>query len=187
MAVTEAGGADFLVNDAGAYPDGTLRDMPLEDWQLTWRVNVTGTFLMSQAFVRHRPSGVPGAIVNISSGSARSPRPNGGAYAASKAAIEVLTRAHAMELGPSGINVNAVAPGYIDVRGYTDVFPDRASDSTRKALVEASPLGRAGRHQDIAAAVLFLCSKEASYITGTTLDVDGGQLAGRFHMPGMGG
>ena len=85
-----------------------------------------------------------------------------------------------MELGPRGIRVNVVSPGYIDVRGWSDAFPDRASDELRAALVEPIPLGRAGRPHDVAEAVLFLCSDEAAHISGAVLDVDGGSLAGRF-------
>ena len=89
-----------------------------------------------------------------------------------------------MELGPHGIRVNVVSPGYIDVRGWSDAFPDRASDELRAALVASIPLGRAGRPQDVAQAVLFLCSDEAEHISGAVLDVDGGSLAGRFALAG---
>jgi NAD(P)-dependent dehydrogenase (short-subunit alcohol dehydrogenase family) len=145
-------------------------------------VNVTGTFLCCQAFARHcLARGAQGArIVSISSGSARSPRPGQAAYCASKAAIETFSKALALELGPYGITVNVVAPGYIDVRGWSDCFPDRASDEMRAALVRAIPLGQAGQPADIADAVLFLCSDEACHVTGAVLDVDGGSLAGRF-------
>ena len=73
-----------------------------------------------------------------------------------------------------------MSPGYIDVRGWSDAFPDRASDDLRARLVDAIPLGKAGRPPDVASAVLFLCSDEAAHITGAVLDVDGGSLAGRF-------
>src|SRR5579871_24814 len=175
------GGVDFLVNDAGAYPDGFVTEMPLDTWRRVLDVNVTGTFLCCQAFARHRlAQGGGGRIVSISSGSARSPRPGGAAYSASKAAIEVFSRTLAMEVGPHGITVNVVAPGYIDVRGWTECFPDRASDEMRAALVQSVPLGKAGHPLDIANAVLFLCADEAAHITGAVLDVDGGSLAGRF-------
>lgn len=182
-AVGRWGAVDYLVNDAAAYPDGLVAEMPLDEWRRVLDVNVTGVFLCCQAFVRHRRArGGGGKIVSISSGSARSPRPAGAAYAASKAAVETISRTLAMEVGPDGINVNVVAPGYIDVRGWSDCFPDRASDDMRAVLVRGIPLGQAGRPQDIAEAVAFLCSEEARHISGAVIDVDGGSLAGRFSM-----
>jgi NAD(P)-dependent dehydrogenase (short-subunit alcohol dehydrogenase family) len=179
------GAVDCLINDAAAYPDDLVLDMPLDAWRRVWDVNMTGVFLCCRAFARHRLArGGGGKIVSISSGSARSPRPAGAAYAASKAALETFSRTLAMELGPHRINVNVVAPGYIDVRGWSDCFPDRAPDDLRAALVRSIPLGQAGRPTDIANAVTFLCSEEASHITGAVLDVDGGSLAGRFTITG---
>jgi NAD(P)-dependent dehydrogenase (short-subunit alcohol dehydrogenase family) len=180
-AIERFGRVDVLVNDAASYPDGTLLEMPAEGWDRVFRVNVTGSFLMCQAFARHCvTSGAGGAIVSISSGSARSPRPGGAAYSASKAALETMSKVFAMELGAHGIRVNVVAPGYIDVRGWSDAFPDRAPDDLRAALVTGIPLGVAGDPRDIAAAVLFLASDDAAHITGAVLDVDGGSGAGRF-------
>jgi NAD(P)-dependent dehydrogenase (short-subunit alcohol dehydrogenase family) len=168
------GELDVLVNDAAAYPDAALVDMEPD-------VNVTGVYLMCRAFARHRiAAGGGGRIVSISSGSARSPRPEGAAYAASKAAVETLSKTLALELGPHGVNVNVVAPGYIDVRGWSDAYPNRATDELRASLVRSIPLGRAGEPTDIAAAVLFLCSDAAAHVSGAVLDVDGGSLAGRY-------
>jgi 3-oxoacyl-[acyl-carrier protein] reductase len=158
--------------------------MPVDEWRRVFEVNVTGPFCTMQAFARHRISaGGRGSIVNITTGSVQSPRSAGGAYSASKAALETLTKVAALELGPHGIRANAVSPGYIDVRGETDAFPDRASDELRDALVAAIPLAKAGRAGDIANAVLFLCSPAAGHITGSVLHVDGGSLAGRFTLP----
>jgi 3-oxoacyl-[acyl-carrier protein] reductase len=98
-----------------------------------------------------------------------------------------LSKVLAMELGPHGIRVNVVSPGYIDVRGWSDAFPDRASEELRAGLVRSIPIGRAGRPVDIAQAVLFLCSEAASHISGAVLDVDGGSLAGRFSLPSNAG
>ncbi len=193
-AVTRWGRVDVLVNDAASYPDGTLLEMPPDAWDRVFRVNVTGAFMMMQAFARHVVSQArPGrsdaagagetaeaAVVNISTGSARNPRPGGAAYSASKAAVETMSKVFAMELGPHGIRVNVVAPGYIDVRGWSDAYPDRAPDDLRAALVRSIPLGRAGDPRDIAAAVLFLASAAAANITGTVLEVDGGSNAGRY-------
>lgn len=181
-AVRRFGKADILVNDAAAYPDGTLLDMPAVAWERVFAVNVTGTFMLTQAFARHCVArGATGAaVVSISTGSARSPRPGGAAYGASKAAVEIMSKVFAMELGPLGIRVNVVAPGYIDVRGWSDAYPDRAPEDLRAALVRSIPLGQAGDPRDIANAVLFLASAQAGHITGTVLEVDGGSNAGRF-------
>src|SRR6267378_4515819 len=161
-----------------------ITTMLVDDWRLVFEVNVTGPFCTMQAFARHRiAAGGGGSIVNITTGSVQSPRPAGGAYSASKAALETMTKVAALELGPHGIRANVVAPGYIDVRGETDAFPDRASDELRDALVASIPLAKAGRAHDIAHAVLFLCSHAAGHITGAVLHVDGGSLAGRFTLP----
>ncbi|HEU5420875.1 MAG TPA: SDR family oxidoreductase [Streptosporangiaceae bacterium] len=188
-AVARFGQADILVNDAAAYPDGDLLDMTPAAWSRVFDVNVTGTFRMTQAFARHCVQrGARGAaVVNITTGSARNPRPGGAAYAASKAAVETMSKVFAMELGPHGIRVNVVSPGYIDVRQWSEAFPDRAPDDLRAALVGSIPLGRAGDPRDIASAVLFLASREAGHVTGAVLEVDGGSNAGRFALPGKAG
>jgi 3-oxoacyl-[acyl-carrier protein] reductase len=181
-AVRRFGRADILVNDAAAYPDGTLLEMPAEDWNRVFAVNVTGTYMMTQAFARHCVGrrAADASIVCITTGSARNPRPGGAAYSASKAAVETMSKVFAMELGQHGIRVNVVSPGYIDVREWSSAFPDRAPGDLRAQLVTSIPLGRAGDPRDIANAVLFLASAEASHITGTVLEVDGGSNAGRY-------
>ena len=186
-AVSRFGQADVLVNDAASYPDGTLLEMPAAAWERVFAVNVTGTFLMTQAFARHCAGrGATGAaVVSISTGSARSPRPGGAAYGASKAAVETMSKVFAMELGPHGIRVNVVSPGYIDVRGWSEAYPDRAPEDLRAALVRSIPLGQAGHPRDIASAVLFLASADAGHITGAVLEVDGGSNAGRFALDGQ--
>jgi len=181
-AVSRWGQVDILVNDAAAYPDGTLLEMPAEDWSRVFAVNVTGTFRLTQEFARHcvARSARDASVVSITTGSARNPRPAGAAYAASKAAVETMSKVFAMELGQHGIRVNVVSPGYIDVRQWSSAFPDRAPEELRAALVRSIPLGQAGDPRDIANAVLFLASADASHITGAVLEVDGGSNAGRY-------
>jgi NAD(P)-dependent dehydrogenase (short-subunit alcohol dehydrogenase family) len=181
-AVSAWGRADILVNDAASYPDGTLLEMSRDAWDQVFGVNVTGAFTMTQAFARHcvGRAAQGASVVSISSGSARSPRPGGAAYAASKAAVETMSKVFAMELGPHGVRVNVVAPGYIDVRQWSDAHPERAPDQLRRALVGAIPLGRGGDPREVASAVLFLASPQAAHITGAVLEVDGGSGAGRF-------
>jgi 3-oxoacyl-[acyl-carrier protein] reductase len=180
-AVARFGRVDILVNDAASYPDGTLLDMTPAAWDRVFRVNVTGSFMMTQAFARHCVTrAAAGAVVNISSGSARSPRPGGAAYSASKAALETMSKVFAMELGEHGIRVNVVSPGYIDVREWSDAYPDRAPDQLRAALARDIPLGVAGDPREVADAVLFLASAAASHVSGATLAVDGGSGAGRY-------
>jgi len=183
-AVSRWGKADILVNDAATYPDGTLLEMPADAWDRVFGVNVTGTFMMTQAFARQcvARGARDAAVISISSGSARNPRPAGAAYSASKAAVETMSKVFAMELGPHGVRVNVVSPGYVDVREWSDAHPDRAPDELRAALVRSIPLGQAGHPRDIASAVLFLASRDAGHITGTVLEVDGGSNAGRFSL-----
>lgn len=181
-AIDRWGQVDILVNDAAAYPDGTLLEMSAEDWSRVFAVNVTGTFRLTQAFARHcvARGAKDASVVCITTGSARNPRPGGAAYAASKAAVETMSKVFAMELGQHAIRVNVVSPGYIDVRQWSSAFPDRAPDDLRAALVGSIPLGRPGDPRDIANAVLFLASADASHVTGTVLEVDGGSNAGRY-------
>jgi 3-oxoacyl-[acyl-carrier protein] reductase len=178
------GRVDLLVNDAAAYQNGRLFEMPLEEWREMFAVNVFSTVASIRAFAEHciARGATDAAVVNISTGSVASPRPAGAAYASSKAAVEVLSKTYAMELGRQGIRVNVVAPGYIDVRQWSDAHPDRAPEDLRAALVDQIPLGVAGDPRHIADAVLFLGSPAAEHITGAVLAVDGGSLAGRFSL-----
>ena len=181
VALGRFGDLNLLVNGAAAHSASALVDMETDGWRRVFDVNVTGVYLMCRAFARHRmAAGGGGRIVSISSGSARSPRPHGAAYAASKAAVDTLSKTLALELGPHGITVNVVAAGYIDVRGWSDAHPDGGDADAGGRVLRSIPLGRAGAPTDIAEAVLFLCSAAAGHISGAVLDVDGGSLAGRY-------
>jgi NAD(P)-dependent dehydrogenase (short-subunit alcohol dehydrogenase family) len=169
----DAGGwPDVLVNNAGIVRFGPLVGLTADDWREVVEVNLTGTFLLSQLVARHWISaGKSGAIVNITSMNGVAPGPNAGAYGSTKAAIALLTQQMALEWGGHGIRVNAVAPGLIDAGMSEAIYADPVTRHARESKV---PLGRLGVGNDIANAVLFLASQEASYITGQNVLVDGG-------------
>lgn len=162
---------DLVVNNAGAVRFGPLLDLALTDWRLVLDVNLTGTFLTARVAAKAMAAAGGGAIVNVASVNGVSPAPNAGAYTSSKAAVMMLTEQMAVEWASLGVRVNCVAPGLIDAGMSEAINADPNVRSRRQSHV---PLGRLGRSEDIAAAVLFLASSEASYITGQTLVVDGG-------------
>ncbi|WP_166969478.1 SDR family NAD(P)-dependent oxidoreductase [Brevibacterium atlanticum] len=178
------GDVHVLINSAGIYPAVPLLDITAEVWDAVQSINVRTPQLLTVEFakrVRHLanelPIGYP-SVVNISSGAALRARPGAAPYTTSKAALEMVTRASALELGPQGIRVNAVAPGFVVV----DSDLNRLSDDYVEK-VSANPLGRKGRPDDIARAVLWLASPEAEWITGEILRVDGGSAAGALNLP----
>ena len=168
---TEAalGPVDILVNNAGISYAGLFQDMTDDDWDRCLAVNLTGARNMARAVLPHMLHEKAGAIVNISSIWGLRGASCEVGYACSKAGIVALTRSLALELAPSHIRVNAVAPGCID----TDMVRVLDRD-TVDSLIEETPLGRLGRPEDIAQAVVFLASEKASFITGQVLAVDGG-------------
>ncbi|MEU3168208.1 SDR family NAD(P)-dependent oxidoreductase [Streptosporangium sp. NPDC006930] len=173
-ATTRHGGVDVLVNCAGVYPNTSALDMTAAEWDEVFAVNVRGVMLTSQAFAR--TSGALGGgrrIVNVSSGAARSARVGAAHYCSSKAAVEMLTRVLALEFAPSGITVNAVAPGLIEVPATLALSAEYVT-----TLVAGQPVHRMGTPAEIARACLFLADPDSSFITGSVLDVDGGFLAG---------
>ena len=163
------GRLDVLVNNAAVQAWQAFLDIAEDDWDRTIDTNLKGTLLCTQAAARHMATHGGGSIVNIGSGSNKLPFPNLAAYSASKAAIEMLTRAAAIELGPLGIRVNCVAPGAIEVERTRLETPDYAE---RWGAI--TPLGRVGTPADVGGAVVFLASDAASFCTGQTLWVDGG-------------
>jgi 3-oxoacyl-[acyl-carrier protein] reductase len=173
--VEELGKIDVLVNNAGVTRDNLLFKMTDEDWDTVMNVHLRGSFLMSRAVQKHMVAAKYGKILNLSSVSALGNRGQAN-YSAAKMGLQGFTRTLALELGPFGVNVNAIAPGFI----VTDMTDDTARrvgvepEEYRKAAAAANPVRRVGYPEDIAAAAAFLCSDEASYITGQTLYVDGG-------------
>ena len=163
---------DLWVNNAGIVRFGPLVDQALADWRAVVDVNLTGTFVGARAAARRMmAAGVAGSIVNITSMNGVAPGPNAGAYGATKAAVALLTQQMALEWGPSGIRVNAVAPGLIDAGMSEPIYSDPEFRKRRGSKV---PLGRLGTAGDVAAVVLFLASPGAAYVTGQNLLVDGG-------------
>lgn len=172
--VAELGGIDILVNNAGIYPTNPIAEMPVDEWDQVFAVNVRGAMLCTrEAALAMRKSGNGGSIVNISSIESMHPTFVGlGHYAASKGAINMLTKSAALEFAPDKVTVNAVCPGGIETEGTQDAFGDGLKDQ----LEERIPLGRVGRPEEIGGVVAFLSSAAGSYITGATLVVDGGYL-----------
>jgi len=171
------GQLDIVVNNAGVYPVTPVLEMSEEEWDRVLDVNLKGVFLVSQSAARRMiDQGQGGIIINISSGSYKTARVGCGHYCASKAGVVMLTQVLAMEWAPHRIRVNAVAPGLIDVPESLTPSSPQHIQSTLSVI----PWGRLGRPEDVANAVLMLCSEEAEYITGAVLSVDGGLSAGRM-------
>ena len=173
--LSELGGWHVLVNNAGITRDNLLFKMTEQDWDSVMGFHLKGAFLMSRAAQKTFVAQKYGKILNLSSTSANGNRGQAN-YSAAKAGVQGFTKTLALELGPFGINVNAIAPGFI----ATEMTDDTARrlgidvDEFRELNAKANPIRRIGAPADIAAAAAFLCSDEASYITGQTLYVDGG-------------
>jgi 3-oxoacyl-[acyl-carrier protein] reductase len=167
--VEEAGELDILVNNAGLTRDGLLARMSDEDWRDVIETNLSSVFYTCRAVTRAMMKKRAGSIVNVSSIVGLHGNWGQTNYGASKAGIIGFTKSLARELGSRNVRANVVAPGYVNTR-LTDVLPDEA----REAMLANTPLGRLGDPEDVAGAVRFLCSDEASFITGEVLLVDGG-------------
>ena len=167
------GTPDALVNNAGIVRFGPLLDQSVDQWRAVVDVNLTGTFICSTACARRMAVSGGGSIVSLTSINGIAPGPNAGAYGPTKAAIHMLSQQMSIEWGALGIRVNTVAPGLIDGGMSTPIFAD---PEFRRRRTEKVPAGRLGTVEDIARAVLFLCSDDADYITGHQLVVDGGVI-----------
>jgi NAD(P)-dependent dehydrogenase (short-subunit alcohol dehydrogenase family) len=181
--VTKAlGPIDVLVNAHGIYPNVPMLEMNPSEWDHVFAVNTRGTMLTCRAVgIQMVARGAAGSIINISSAAAESARAGGAAYTGSKAAVNLLTHVLAIELGPHGIRVNAVAPGLVLDQVYRpgDVHE---LDYVNQSL-EGTPLRRTGAPEDIAEAVVFLAGRNNPWLTGAIVPVTGGSHCGRTHVP----
>lgn len=167
---------DVLVNAAGIYPATPFAQMSAQIWDRVQYVNVRAPVLLTVALAaQQRPAQ---AVVNIGSGAARRARPGAAHYCTSKAALEMVTKACAVELAGIGTRVNLVAPGFVDVDSPVNPVTDEYAEK-----VSVNPLGRRGRPEEIAAAAHWLASQDAAFITGAVLAVDGGATAGTTELP----
>jgi 3-oxoacyl-[acyl-carrier protein] reductase len=167
--LAQFGKVDILVNNAGIARDKLILRMTEEDWDAVLNINLKGTFNCTKAVVRHMSKQRSGKIVNIASVVGEMGNAGQGNYAASKAGVIGFTKTIAREFAQRGINVNAIAPGYIKTP-MTDALPDKAKEELKRLI----PMDRLGNPEDVAEAVLFLVSEASSYITGHVLNVNGG-------------
>jgi NAD(P)-dependent dehydrogenase (short-subunit alcohol dehydrogenase family) len=168
--LSRLGKLDVLVNNAGVGMNQSLLSTTLEQWEHVLRVNLTGTFLCSQAAARVMVRQHDGRIVNVASISGQRGGQGRAAYGASKAGVIQLTNVMAVELAPHGVRVNAISPGPV----VTEMSNGTHTPATRQAYHDRIPLRRYGEQEEIAAAALFLASRESGFVNGHTLNVDGG-------------
>jgi len=172
-ALDQFGTPTALVNNAGIVRFGALLEQSLSDWQAVVDVNLTGMYVCSTACARRMADVGGGAIVSLTSINGIAPGTNSGAYGPTKAAIDLLSKQMSIEWGPIGIRVNTVAPGLIDGGMSAPIFVE---PEFRRRRTEKVPAGRLGTVDDVARAVIYLCSSDADYVTGQQLAVDGGVI-----------
>ncbi len=168
-ALQRFGKIDILINNAGIARDKLILRMTEEDWDAVLAVNLKGTFNCTKAVIKHMSKQRSGKIVNIASVVGEMGNPGQANYAASKAGVIGFTKTIAREFAQRGINVNAIAPGYIQTP-MTDALPEKAKEELKRMI----PMERLGQPEDVARAVLFLVSEASGYITGNVLKVNGG-------------
>jgi len=172
-AIEKFGKLDILVNNAGITRDALAVRMKADDWDAVLRINLTGAHLCAQQALSVMMRARYGRIINLASVVAETGNPGQVNYVAAKAGLIGLTRALAVEVASRNITVNAVAPGFI-----ASPMTDRLPKDVKDGLLARVPLGRMGSGEEVAAAIVFLASEEAGYITGTVLDVNGGMRMG---------
>ncbi len=172
----ELGGIDVLINNAGIHLKKDCLDVSDQEFEDVIRINQQAVFSLTREFAKEMVPSKKGSIIMISSMAARYGIPKVIAYTAAKSAVEGMTRALAVELSPSGLRVNCIAPGFIETEMSSralDKDPER-----RQRVMSRTPMGRLGQAEDVAYAAVFLSSDAARYITGTILPVDGGNSIG---------
>jgi len=168
-AIAAMGAVDILVNNAGITRDGLMMRMSDADWAAVIEVNLTSTFRLMRAVLRGMMKARWGRIINISSVVAQAGNPGQANYAAAKAGVVGMSKSLAQEVASRGITVNCVAPGLV-----VTAMTDKLNDEQRKSILAGVPAGRMGSPHEVAAAVLYLASAEAAYVTGATIDINGG-------------
>ncbi|MBA7663192.1 3-oxoacyl-[acyl-carrier-protein] reductase FabG [subsurface metagenome] len=162
---------DILVNNAGVFRSSLIENLSEQDWIKTMDINLKGYFLCAQAVIKHMMKKRQGVIINIASVAGLVGYPQAEAYCASKGGIILFTKSLAADLGKYGIRVNAICPGVIETAMTQDILSDK---KTKQGMLAKIPLSRIGKPRDIAGCAVFIASDLSSYITGTTLVVDGG-------------
>jgi NAD(P)-dependent dehydrogenase (short-subunit alcohol dehydrogenase family) len=176
--VSEYGALDILVNNAGIMFETPIAEQERNAWDRMLAVNLTGPMLTTKHAAKHLAISGRGTIVNVGSIEADRCNPSHAAYAASKSGVHGLTRATAIDLGPSGVRCNAVAPGWIDTplnASYVDDHPDR--DTVIDKLAKLHPIGRVGDPTDVGDVVVWLAGDESRFVTGQVITIDGGRTA----------
>jgi NAD(P)-dependent dehydrogenase (short-subunit alcohol dehydrogenase family) len=184
--VAAHGRLDAVVHAAGVAGGGPVHLVPAEEWDRVVDINLKGTFLVGKYAVAAMLAQDPvdaerGSIVNIASVEGLAGTEGGSTYNAAKGGVVILTKNMAIDYGRAGIRVNAVCPGFIDTPMLQGVFAMDGMGGVLADITAAHQLGRLGRAEEIAAAALFLCSSDASFVTGVALPVDGGYTAGHRH------